>query len=229
MSKHLFFDLDHTIWDFEANAEETLKELYYLYEIKYLAPISSEEFIEIYSKINHDLWKLYRNHGITKAQLRVQRFEDTFLAMGVEHKHIPKDIGEKYVEICPTKTALISGAREVLDYLQQDYTMHIITNGFEESQIKKLKYSDLGRYFQSITISEHVGKQKPHPLVFETALKNAKCESNHSIYIGDNLDADIKGAINAGWKAFWLTQDSKGYTNLDCQIISTLRELKIYF
>ena len=93
MSKHLFFDLDHTLWDFEANAEETLKELYDLYEIKYLAPISSEEFIEIYSKINHDLWKLYRNHGITKAQLRVQRFEDTFVAIGVDHKYIPKDIG----------------------------------------------------------------------------------------------------------------------------------------
>ena len=229
MPNHLFFDLDHTLCDFEANAEETLKELYELYQIQFLAPKSSEEFIAIYSKINHDLWKLYRNHQITKASLRVKRFEDTLKSMGVENRHIPKDIGEKYVEICPTKTALIPGARETLEYLQDQYELHIITNGFEESQNKKLKHSDLGRYFKTVTISEHVGKQKPHPLVFETALKNAKCESKHGIYIGDKLDADIKGAINAGWKAFWLTQDSKGFANPDCHIIRNLRELGTYF
>ena len=137
MPNHLFFDLDHTLWDFEANAEETLKELYELYQVQFLVPVSSLEFISIYSKINHDLWKLYRNHQITKAKLRVKRFEDTFKTMGVESKYIPKDIGEKYVEICPTKTKLISGAREVLEYLQEDYQLHIITNGFEESQNKK--------------------------------------------------------------------------------------------
>ena len=188
MLNHLFFDLDHTLWDFEANAEETLKELYELYQVQFLAPVSSLEFIRIYSKINHDLWKLYRNHQITKAKLRVKRFEDTFKTMGVESKYIPKDIGEKYVEICPTKTKLISGAREVLEYLQEDYQLHIITNGFEESQNKKLKHADLSRYFKTVTISEHVGKQKPHPLVFEIALKNAQSNLNHGTYIGDNLD-----------------------------------------
>ncbi|MDG2042843.1 MAG: YjjG family noncanonical pyrimidine nucleotidase [Bacteroidia bacterium] len=229
MPNHLFFDLDHTLWDFEANAEETLKELYELYQLQFLAPVCSLEFIRIYSKINHDLWKLYRNHQITKAKLRVKRFEDTFKTMGVESKYIPKDIGGKYVEICPTKTKLISGAREVLEYLQEDYQLHIITNGFEESQNKKLKHADLGRYFKTVTISEHVGKQKPHPLVFETALKNAQSNLNHGTYIGDNLDADIKGAINAGWKAFWLTKDINGYTNPDCEVIKDLRDLKKFF
>lgn len=229
MSNHLFFDLDHTLWDFEANAEETLKELYELYQVQFLAPVSSLEFIRIYSKINHDLWKLYRNHQITKAKLRVKRFEETFKTMGVESKYIPKDIGEKYVEICPTKTKLISGAREVLEYLQEDYQLHIITNGFEESQNKKLKHADLSRYFKTVTISEHVGKQKPHPLVFEIALKNAKSNLNHGTYIGDNLEADVKGAINAGWKAFWLTKDTNGYTNPNCEAIKDLRDLRKFF
>ncbi|MDG1721079.1 MAG: YjjG family noncanonical pyrimidine nucleotidase [Bacteroidia bacterium] len=229
MPNHLFFDLDHTLWDFEANAEETLKELYELYKIQFLAPTSSEEFIAIYSKINHDLWKLYRNHQITKASLRVKRFEDTFKALGVENRHMPKDIGEKYVEICPTKTALIPGARETLEYLQDRYELHIITNGFEESQNKKLKYADLGRYFKTVTISEHVGKQKPHPLVFETALKNAQSKLNHSTYIGDNLDADVKGAINAGWKAFWLCKPDNNFVHRDCTIIRDLRQLKQHF
>ena len=229
MSNHLFFDLDHTLWDFEANAEETLKELYELYQVQFLAPVSSSEFISIYSKINHDLWKLYRNHQITKVKLRVKRFEDTFKAMGVESKHIPKDIGEKYVDICPTKTALIPGAREVLEYLKEDYQLHIITNGFEESQNKKLKHSDLERYFKSITISEHVGKQKPHPLVFETALKNAQSILNHSTYIGDNLEADVKGAINSGWKAFWLSNSDDHFNHSDCNTIKDLRELKEHF
>ena len=161
--------------------------------------------------------------------MRVKRFEDTFKALGVENRHIPKDIGEKYVEICPTKTALIPGARETLEYLQDQYELHIITNGFEESQNKKLKHADLGRYFKTVTISEHVGKQKPHPLVFETALKNAQSNLNHGTYIGDNLEADVKGAINAGWKAFWLCKPDDNFVHRDCTIIQDLRQLKQHF
>lgn len=229
MLDHLFFDLDHTLWDFDTNAEETLRELYDHYQVKFLTPHGPDTFIAIYTQINHDLWKLYRNHQITKDKLRVKRFEDTFKTMGVAHKDIPMNIGEKYIEICPTKTALLPGAIETLDYLYDRYELHIITNGFEESQLKKMHHANLTAYFKSITISEHVGKQKPHPLVFETALKNAKSTTISGTYIGDNLDADIKGSIQSGWKAFWLTDDPRGYSDPNCQVISNLRTLKDYF
>ena len=229
MPKNIFFDLDHTIWDFEANATETLKELYDLYQVQLISPKTKEEFVSIYTRVNDGMWKLYRQHKITKAELRSQRFIDTFREMDVYEQDIPKNIWDKYLEICPTKTILIPNARETLDYLAGNYSLHLITNGFAETQRRKLKHSDLGKYFDSLTISEEVGKQKPHPLVFETALSNAKSSLKTSQYVGDNLEADVKGAINSGWKSYWYTQDSSLFQHEDCTPLNDLSQLKEYF
>lgn len=229
MDNHLFFDLDHTLWDFETNARDTLIELYIEHQIQLLTPKTANDFILIYNEINHQLWELYRKNEISKAQLRVKRFEDTFKAMGIDKRFIPPDIGEQYIEICPTKTALLPGAIQTLDYLNENFQLHIITNGFEESQYKKLRCANLSHYFKSVTISEHVGYQKPHPIVFRTALKNAGCRTHSGHYIGDNLEADIKGAINSGWKAYWLCKEDDHYNHEDCTMIRDLRELTTIF
>ncbi|MGB0850527.1 MAG: YjjG family noncanonical pyrimidine nucleotidase [Bacteroidia bacterium] len=229
MPKNIFFDLDHTIWDFEANANETLRELYHLYQIRYLSPKSEDDFVELYTKANDDLWKLYRQNKVTKEVLRTKRFEDAFRAMDVYEEDIPENIWEKYLEICPTKTILIPGARETLDYLAGKYDLHLITNGFAETQRRKLKHSDLGKYFDTLTISEEVGVQKPHPLVYETALKNAGSSLKTSHYVGDNLEADIKGSINSGWTAYWYAQDHSQFTHEKCIPISKLEMLKSIF
>ncbi len=229
MPKNLFFDLDHTIWDFDANAEETLRELYHIYQVRFLSHRSEQDFLDIYVKNNDEMWKLYRQNKITKDVLRSKRFVDTFREMEVDEEEIPHNIWEKYLEICPTKTILMPGAIETLDYLAGKYELHLITNGFAEVQRRKLAHSDLGKYFQSLTISEEVGKQKPHPLVFETALKNAKSSLKTSHYVGDNLEADVKGAIASGWKAYWLTKDHTIYQHEDCHSIQDLRELKEIF
>ncbi len=229
MPKNIFFDLDHTLWDFDANAEETLKELYQIYQIRYLSHRSEQDFLDIYVKNNDEMWKLYRQNKITKEVLRSKRFVDTFREMEVDEDEIPHNIWEKYLEICPTKTILIDGARDLLDYLAGKYELHLITNGFAEVQRRKLAHSDLGKYFSTLTISEEVGKQKPHPLVFETALKNAKSELKTSRYVGDNLEADVKGAIASGWKAYWYTKDDSTFSHEDCTSISHLSKLKDIF
>jgi putative hydrolase of the HAD superfamily len=149
--------------------------------------------------------------------------------MDVDEEDIPHNIWEKYLEICPTKTILMPGAIETLDYLADKYDLHLITNGFAETQRRKLKHSDLGKYFQSLTISEEVGVQKPHPLVFETALKNAGSNLKTSHYVGDNFEADVKGALNSGWKAYWYTQNDNSFEHERCSTISRLNELKNYF
>lgn len=229
MPKNLFFDLDHTIWDFDANAEETLRELYHIYQVRYLSPKSEQDFLDIYVKNNEEMWKLYRQNKITKAVLRSKRFVDTFRDMDVDEEDIPHNIWEKYLEICPTKTILMPGAIETLDYLAGKYELHLITNGFSEVQHRKLEHSNLEQYFKSMTISEEVGVQKPHPLVFETALKNAGSELKTSHYVGDNLEADVKGAINSGWKAYWLTKKPDLFRHADCTAIAHLTELKELF
>jgi putative hydrolase of the HAD superfamily len=200
---HLFFDLDHTIWDFEANADETLRELYQHHNLYNKTGTTADEFISIYIKVNEALWSLYRKHEITKADLRWKRFTDSFAQIEGGLDHMPKDIEQEYINVCPTKTQLMPGAIETLNYLEKQYDLHLITNGFAESQMKKLHHSDLGKYFDTITISEEVGVQKPHPKIFQAALEKARINEPSSVYIGDNFEADAKGGVNAGWKVFW--------------------------
>ena len=229
MPKNLFFDLDHTIWDFDTNANETLRELYDLYQLQFISSKSVDDFVGIYTRVNHDLWALYRQHRVTKEQLRERRFRDTFREMDVDEEEIPLGVEAEYIAICPTKTTLLPGAREALDYLAGKYDLHLITNGFAESQRTKLRCSDLEKYFKTLTISEEVGAQKPHPLVFETALKNAGSELKTSHYVGDNLEADVKGAIQSGWHAYWLTDDPSAFSNEKCTAISSMLDLKELF
>ena len=207
-NSHLFFDLDHTLWDFEANAEATLRELYDYYDIGTKTDKTVDHFIATYSKVNAHYWKMYRNQLVSKADLRVQRFTDTFAEVGIERTNIPQGIWEHYIQVCPTKTRLIDGAKETLDYLSERYNLHLITNGFEETQHRKLKNTKLESYFQSITISEVVGSQKPSPYIFKQALINAGLDSEESVYVGDNFEADVQGGINAGWKVYWLNQSN---------------------
>ncbi|MFY0644766.1 MAG: YjjG family noncanonical pyrimidine nucleotidase [Bacteroidia bacterium] len=228
---HIFFDLDHTLWDFEANAEATLRELYDYYDIVNRTDSSVDVFIQTYSRVNNRYWALYRKQQVSKADLRVQRFTDTFAEVGIERADIPKGIWEHYIEICPTKTQLMAGAKETLDYLSQNHKLHLITNGFEETQHRKLKNTKLEQYFQSLTISEVVGSQKPSPYIFKQALLNAGLTAEESTYVGDNFEADVQGGINAGWQVFWLneTNSHPDFTHPKLVRIKKLLELKKHF
>jgi putative hydrolase of the HAD superfamily len=203
MKKHLFFDLDHTIWDFDRNAEETLQELYVLHELEKLGLTSSSDFIATYTRNNHALWADYHLGKIDKETLRQTRFSKTFTDMGLPPEVIPVAFEDAYVKMCPTKTNLFPHAHETLGYLQQKYTLHLITNGFRESQDTKLKGSGLSRYFQHIIISEEVGFNKPHQAIFEHALNLADATKEESLMIGDSLEADVYGALNFGIDAIF--------------------------
>ncbi|WP_099369528.1 YjjG family noncanonical pyrimidine nucleotidase [Sphingobacterium sp. 1.A.5] len=202
--KHIFFDLDHTIWDFDRNAEETLHELYFRYSFDHIfnSP-TSETFIATYTTNNHRLWDLYHHGKIDKPTLRKLRFADTFTQLGVNPELFPVAFEEEYLEICPTKTNLFPNAHETLGYLQDRYTLHLISNGFKEACEKKLEHSKLAPYFDTIVISEIVGINKPDRRIFEHALKNGKAIKEEAVMIGDNIDADVRGAQNAGLEAIF--------------------------
>ncbi|MBY0543458.1 MAG: YjjG family noncanonical pyrimidine nucleotidase [Sphingobacteriaceae bacterium] len=201
--KHIFFDLDHTIWDFDRNAQETLLELYEAYQLKTLGLNSSSEFIERYTANNHNLWQQYHLGEITKEKLRQDRFRNTFLELGVKPELIPIEFEEDYVRISPTKTNLFEGAEKVLTYLQNKYQLHIISNGFKETTLTKMDLSGLNPYFTNVIISEDVGINKPDKLIFEHAITKADAKVEESIMIGDSLEADIRGAQNFGMKAIF--------------------------
>jgi putative hydrolase of the HAD superfamily len=206
---HLFFDLDHTIWDFDKNAEETLQELYHTYNLKDLGLHSADRFIETYTINNHQLWADYHVGKISKQVLRETRFAKTFTDLGVSPEHIPNQFEDDYVTICPTKTNLFPLAHETLSYLKDKYTLHVISNGFKESTEMKINNNGLDVYFENVIISEVVGVNKPDRAIFDHALNLAEADVSESIMIGDSIEADIRGAQDYGMKAIYFNPEGK--------------------
>jgi putative hydrolase of the HAD superfamily len=201
--KHIFFDLDHTIWDFDRNAEETLFELYDIYRLNEIGLPSASIFIETYTRNNHQLWAEYHTGKITKTELRETRFKRTFLELGLHPDSIPLKFEDDYVRLCPTKPHLFPHAHETLQYLQSRYTLHLISNGFKEASELKIGNTNIRGYFQNIIISEIVGVNKPDQAIFEHALNLAGAAKGESIMIGDSLEADVYGALNFGMDAIY--------------------------
>lgn len=201
--QHIFFDLDHTLWDFDKNAEETLNELYHTYKLCDLGLNSCDIFIETYTLNNHKLWADYHLGYITKEALRETRFKKTFLDLGLPENVIPPQFEDDYVKICPTKSNLFPHTHETLTYLQQKYTLHLISNGFKESTEYKVKNTGLTSYFQNVIISEVVGINKPDKAIFQHAVDKANTTAIDSIMIGDSIEADIRGALGFGMDAIY--------------------------
>jgi putative hydrolase of the HAD superfamily len=205
---HIFFDLDHTIWDFDKNAEETLHELFEVYRLKDLGLNSADAFIETYTRNNHALWADYHLGRISKETLRETRFKKTFLDLGLSPDVIPTKFEDDYVALGPTKTNLFPDAHETLTYLQGKYTLHLISNGFRESTEMKVSKTGLTKYFKHVFISEVVGYNKPDKAIFEHALKTGGAKKEESLMIGDSLEADIYGALNFGIDAIFFNPNN---------------------
>lgn len=220
--KHIFFDLDHTLWDFDKNAalafEIILKE--------YAISIPVENFTAVYNPINQKLWKLYQVNKIDHLELRYSRLKETFdvLEYAISDELIHA-ISDKFIENLILNNFLIEGTIETLDYLKTKYKLHIITNGFADVQDLKMKNSGLISYFDTITNSESAGHKKPHQNIFEFALTSANATKEESIMIGDSYEADVVGALEFGMKAIYFNENDFLVEN-DIIQIQKLIELK---
>ncbi|ANQ49966.1 noncanonical pyrimidine nucleotidase, YjjG family [Flammeovirga sp. MY04] len=204
--QHLFFDLDHTLWDFEKNSEETLRQLFIKYNIGN-GRVLVEDFLLAYKKVNNELWHLYNVNKVTKEDIRLKRFPSAYSIVGLSPSDCPEGIGDEYLEICPHKPHLIEGSIELLEYLKGKYRMHILSNGFDKTQAIKLQTTGLDKYFDVIVTSESCGYKKPSKEIFEFALKQAGASIEHSIMIGDNPLTDIQGAKDYGLKTIYYGKD----------------------
>ncbi|MET3112889.1 putative hydrolase of the HAD superfamily [Pedobacter sp. CG_S7] len=229
MTKHIFFDLDHTIWDFDRNAEETLMELFEKHNLPALGLASPQNFIQTYTENNQLLWAEYHLGKITKEALRAQRFSKTFLQLGVKPELVPHQFEDDYVRISPTKTNLFEGSEKVLSYLQESYSLHIISNGFKETTLTKMDLSGLNPYFKNVIISEDVGVNKPDKAVFEYALQKAGAKKEESIMVGDSIEADIRGAQNFGMRAIFFNPLNREKPQDVLWQITHLEELLLHF
>lgn len=197
--RHLFFDLDHTLWDFETNSRETLRELHHAEDLISRGIPDATDFIDAYEEVNHGLWRRYEAGHIDRHVLRVLRFRNTLLRFGVKDEVLATRLGHDYLAMTPKRTALMPGARQLLTDLSAHYRIHIITNGFHEVQQEKIASSGLGHHFDLVLSSEMAGAKKPDARIFSVALDRTKAKAEESLMIGDSVPADIEGARGAGW------------------------------
>lgn len=196
--RHLFFDLDRTLWDFEANAEETLNDIYLSHGLQQKGISSFENFKNTYRVINKDLWEKYKQDRISKELLSVERFRRTLEYFTIKDEALAKKIAEEYITVSPTKTKLFPNVHETLHYLAPKYQMHILTNGFNEVQFVKLEKAGLRKFFKAIITSEDAGSKKPDQGIFEHALTQTNAAKDESLVIGDDPESDIEGAAKTG-------------------------------
>lgn len=222
--KHIFFDLDHTLWDFDKNSKLAFKAIFELNNIG----IDIDDFIDVYEPINLSYWKKYREERVTKTELRYGRLKESFDTLNyVASDAIINKLSIDYIEYLTTFNHLFEDTIEVLEYLKPHYEMHIITNGFEEAQNKKIENSGLSRFFKTITNSEKAGVKKPNPIIFNHALELANADVSESLMIGDSYEADVLGAINMNMDAihFNYRNESLGQEH---DSITELSQLKKY-
>jgi len=228
--KHLFFDLDHTLWDFDANAKSTLTDLFALFELDTKVAAPFEDFYRKYLYHNEILWDKYHNGLITADDLKWKRMWRTLLDFKIGDEVLSRQLSAKFLELLPTKKILFPHTTELLDYLlDKKYTLHLITNGFEKTQWSKITNSGLAKYFTHMITSETSNSLKPKKEIFEYAMNKAGASLKESIMIGDNLEADIQGAINAGMDSVFVNHINATSHLQPTYTIYHLKELESIF
>ena len=226
--EHIFFDLDHTLWDFETNSKETLFDLYHELKLSDKGISDFDIFHSTYSHHNTIFWDRFRKGYITREELRWKRMWRTLLDFKIADEPLSRQLSEQYLEILPTKKNLFHDTLEVLDYLaDKSYPLHLITNGFEKTQFAKIRNSGIESYFTHIITSESAGIMKPHAAIFEYAIEKANTSADKSIMIGDTLDADIEGANKVGMDTIYFNPAEPASGNIKpTYIIEKLGEIK---
>lgn len=222
--EHVFFDLDHTLWDFDKNSALAFKAIFDLHKLE----IVVDEFLEHYVPVNLKYWERYRKNEVTKEALRYGRLKDSFDSMNfTTTDEIIHLLAEDYIRYLPANNHLLEGTLQVLDYLKPKYKLHIITNGFQEVQHTKMTNSGILEYFETITTSEEAGVKKPDALIFEKALQKSNAVAEKSVMIGDNLEADVLGAMNCGLHSIFFDYYRRS-EKADILQIKTLNEIRSY-
>jgi len=226
--KHIFFDLDHTLWDFDKNSHQALVDIFA--ELELGKSIKSfDRFLKKYKEINQRYWNLYRQNKVTKEQVRDGRFKDVLAFFKIEDvQEMGNKMSELYITTSPFKTNLFPNTHEVLTKLKSKYKLHIITNGFVEVQHVKLRESNLKQYFDVVVCSEETGHKKPHKDVFNLAMQLADATPNESVMIGDSYEADVIGGLKAGMKAIWFNPENQ-YSKKELVQVKCLSELSTLF
>lgn len=225
--RHIFFDLDHTLWDYDTNARLVLEAIYHHFQIDLHTQKDMRTFLETFFHENGRLWNDYNHGRIDKEVIRTERFTRVIGRLGYEDAVVGLQMSAFFLENCPRQSAMMPDAALALNYLSRKYTMSIITNGFDDTQALKLKSSGIHHHFQRVFTSETIGFKKPSPEIFEFALSELGLKREETVMIGDNPSTDIQGAHNAGIAAVLYNPDGKMRSNAQWEVRSLFDLMKI--
>ncbi|WP_462247263.1 YjjG family noncanonical pyrimidine nucleotidase [Ekhidna sp.] len=223
--KHVFFDLDHTLWDYDRSAHETLTEIYFNLNLN-SGDLTQKKFVNTFYDVNDKLWQKYNNGLIDREYIKTQRFNEVFIKSGIDVEKSPL-ASSYFLENCSKKPYLMEDALTALNYLSNRYELHIITNGFLDAQNRKLENSGIAKYFKVMITSECIDARKPNPVIFEHSLKEASATKDDSIMIGDNPRTDIQGAKDYGIKTIFYDPSGRKKSLADFTIQSHIELLKL--
>lgn len=223
--EHIFFDLDGTIWDFKRNSQKTLENIHALF----IPQINKQSFIQQYRNINNRLWDQYKIGKISVDFLRNQRFQLTMEKLNLGNPELSTDISDYYLSHCPKETTLINGAKSIIQHLDsKGYNLHILTNGFNDLQVFKLKNCGIDNYFDKVMCADTLGYSKPHRAAFNLAMQITNSNSMNSIMIGDSMNDDILGAQMSGMDQIYFNptqQRNKTSPTFEIQRLSEIQEI----
>ena len=225
MYQHIFFDLDHTLWDFEKNSKDTMWQLYNRFRLEGRGIKDFDAFYEVYRGHNEKLWVRFRKGFIKREELRWKRMWHTLLDFKIGDTKVANELSSAYIEILPTQKFLVQYAKEVIEYCASKYTLHIITNGFETTQKQKLYNCGLSPFFKNIITSEKSNSIKPKKEIFDFAQSLAMAEKRDCIMVGDALEIDVAGALNAGWDAIYYNPERVKHDQMPTHEIASLKSL----
>lgn len=224
--KHVFFDLDHTLWDYDRSAQETLGELYVKFDIE-KSGISEKKFINTFYTVNDHLWHQYNIGEIDRNYIKTKRFLKIFEAINFD-VDFSAEASSYFITNCSTKPHLMPDALTALYYLEGKYELHVITNGFLDSQGRKMESSGIKKFFKVLVTSECASSRKPSPEIFAYSLEKAGATKNESIMIGDNPKTDIHGAKEFGLKTVLYDPSGKRRSMADFTVQSHMELLKLF-
>lgn len=224
--QHLFFDLDHTLWDYDRNVTESLSELYQIYTLQDRGIPTFDQFFAAFHHVNFQLWDWYNVGQIDKENLRKERFPRIFTQAGAKAEAIPAGLEEDFMDRTSSKPHVFPYSKEILTYLKSKYRVHVITNGFNESQAKKMKSSGLDGFFEMVVTSETTGFKKPDPRIFHYAIGELNTHADHCLMIGDNPKSDILGAQRAEIDQVFFNPEGKSIDLKPTYEIRHLQELE---
>lgn len=225
--QHIFFDLDNTLWDHRRNAYLTLKEIFLKEKVEDIYHIDFEDFHNAYFDINENLWARIRDGKITKDYLKKHRFYDSFLAFGIDNFELSQAFEHQFLDEIVKYNELVEGTDDILHFLsQKGYTLHILSNGFQEVTYRKCELSGIKHYFETITSADEIQIRKPSPEIYQYALNKANATKEHSLMIGDDWIADMEGAISFGMPAIFFDYFDEKPKNTNIPIINKLSLIK---